>query len=627
MRTFFTFVLLLTATMNSTIMAETKNYSKRSEVPAEFKWNLQDIYTSWDAWERDLERVKKLMQELEAMKGTAGSSPENLKKMLTKQTDFSKTTMKLYAYPHLMKAVESANTEVSERLQQIQYLMAQYSTRLSWLTPELLEVPQDKMIEWIESDEELQKYKFSLQKMYHKQEHVLDESMENLLSYFSQLSDAPSAIYDELANSDIEYKKVELSDGSVVTATPGTSKQVLTYNKNQQDRHNISKAMYAVYSENKHTYAAIYNAVCQSEWASARARKYESTLDASLHGKNIPREVYLNLIETVKENTAPLQRYARLRARTLGLEGNYHRYDGSLSLADSDKKYPYEEAREHILRSVAPLGDDYQQKLQKAMSEGWLDVYEYEGKRPGAFSAGIYGVHPYMLLNYSETMGDMFTLAHELGHTMHTLLSDETQPYANHGYTIFVAEVASTFNERLLLDFMMQQTRDPKERIELLTQAIDNITGTFYTQAMFADYELQVHNMVEKGQPVTADVLTSIFTGLFQTYYGDAVISDDFYDVIWARIHHFYGMPFYVYQYATSYAASAALYDKMQSRSFDGESVGNYLHLLKSGGNDYPVNQLKKAGVDTTRPETILAVVKQIDTLLDRLEEELKRVE
>ncbi|MDZ7775185.1 MAG: hypothetical protein U5L09_05985 [Bacteroidales bacterium] len=219
------------------------------------------------------EHVKKLMQELEAMKGAAGSSSGNLKKMLTEQTDFSKTTMKLYAYPHLMKAVESANTEVSERLQQIQYLMAQYSTRLSWLTPELLEVPQDKMMEWIESDEELQQYKFSLQKMYHKQEHVLDESMENLLSYFSQLSDAPSAIYDELANSDIEYKKVELSDGSVVTATPGTSKQVLTYNKNQQDRHNISKAMYEVYSENKHTYAAIYNAVCQSEWASARARK------------------------------------------------------------------------------------------------------------------------------------------------------------------------------------------------------------------------------------------------------------------------------------------------------------------------------------------------------------------
>lgn len=625
MKTLTWICLLLMATFNANIMAETKPYKTREEVPKKFKWNLSDIYQDWDAWSQDLEKSKKLLEEIEAMKGKASKSASNLKKTLKQNTELSQKVNKLYAYPFLLKSVESTNTEVSGKMQQVQHFMAEYSTKLSWLTPELLKVPEKQMMEWIDSDPELEPFRFPLEKMYHNQEHTLDENKEALLSYFSQVSEAPSSIYDELANSDVDYKEVELSDGEKVKATPGTNKQVLAYNQNQEDRRKVSEAMYKVYEENKYAYAAIYNAVCQSDWAAARSRNFPTTLKAALHGKNIPENVYLNLIETVKENTEPLQRYARLRARKLGLEGNYHRYDGSLSLVNSDKKYPYDEARKTILESVAPLGDDYQQKLQKAMAEGWLDVYEYEGKRPGAFSAGVYGVHPYMLLNYSETMDDMFTLAHELGHTMHTLLSDENQPYPTHGYTIFVAEVASTFNERLLLDHLLEKTEEPEERIELLSQAIDNIVGTFYVQSMFADYELQVHKMVEKGQPVTPESLTSIFRNLFDAYYGDAVINDDFYDVIWARIHHFYGMPYYVYQYATSFAASAALYDKVMVDKEE-NARNAYLNLLSSGGNDFPVNQLKKAGVDTTSPETVKAVVKQLNMLLDRLEEELDKV-
>lgn len=625
-KTFLPLLLLAVTLMNTTVMSQNKTYKTRDEVPAEFKWNLNDIYPDWKTWEEDFEEVKNLMDELASMKGKVSESKDNLKETLKKQTMLSKKAIRLYSYPHLMKAVESSNPEVSQRLQQAQYLFAMYSTKMSWITPELLTIPKEKMMDWIDSDSELADYKFSMEKMYHSQEHVLSEDMEALLSYFTQVNNAPSTIYSELANSDMNYKEVELSDGTKLKATPGASKQVLSFNKNQDDRRKVSKALYDVYDENKHAYAAIYNAVCQSDWASAQARKYESTLDSYLHGKNIPKEVYLNLVETVKENTEPLQRYAKMRAKVLGLEGNYHRYDGALSLADSDKLYPYEEAREHIKASVAPLGDDYSSKLSTAMSEGWLDVYEYEGKRPGAFSSGVYGVHPYMLLNYSATMGDMFTLSHELGHTMHTLLADENQPYPTHGYTIFVAEVASTFNERLLLDYMMEKSEDPKERIELLTQAIDNITGTFYMQTLFADYELQVHQMVEQGKPVTADVLSGIFRGLVDKYYGDAVINDDFYDVIWARIHHFYGMPYYVYQYATSYAASAKLYENIMNSDDKEKAFANYLELLKAGGNDYPVNQLKKAGVDMTQPESVTAVISQLDELINQLEKELEKI-
>jgi len=626
-KTLFIVVLLLCFGIKTNIMANNNQLPRRGEINQEYKWNLEDIYENWEAWQIDYQMVEKLVDQLAGMKGEVKTSKENLKKALELRTEFSQKLIKVFQYPHLMKSVESSNQEVSSKFQKANYLFAQTSQKLSWFTPELLSIPKETMMKWIESDEELKPYRFPMKKMYHSQEHVLEEDKEQLLSYFSQVSDAPSSIYDELSTSDIEYPEVKLSTGEKMQASPGNVKKVLSYYKNQEDRRKVSEGLYQPYAENKNTYAAIYNGVCQSDWASAQARRYESTLQAALHGKNIPQDVYENLIHTVKENTAPLQKYFSLRAKALGLEGNYHRYDGSVSLTDFDKEYPYEEAQKQVLTSVLPLGEDYHNKMKTAMSEGWLDVKEHEDKRPGAFSAGIYGVHPYMLLNYSNTMDDMFTLGHELGHTLHTLYSDENQPYPTHNYTIFVAEVASTFNERLLLDHLMKNTQDPSERIELLTQAIDNIAGTFYVQTMFADYEWQVHHMVEKGDPVTAEALESIFKELFAKYYGDVMVKDDFYKVIWARIHHFYGMPYYVYQYATSFAASAKLYqDVFPDGDTDSEALDRYLTLLKSGGNDYPMNQLKKAGVDLSKPETIKAVVRQLDELVSQLERELKKI-
>jgi len=280
------------------------------------------------------------------------------------------------------------------------------------------------------------------------------------------------------------------------------------------------------------------------------------------------------------------------------------------------------------LASVEPLGKDNVEKMKKAVSAGWLDVYENTGKTTGAFSSNVYGVHPYMLLNYNETLNYVFTLAHELGHTIHSVLSSETQPFVTHNYTIFVAEVASTFNERMMLDYMLARTKDPKERIALLTQAIDNIVGTFYSQALFADFELRAHTLVEKGQPITVDVLNGIIADLYKAYYGDAHAPEPLYNLIWARIPHFYNSPYYVYQYATCFASSAQIYKDVTTGSDADRATAKdrYLTLLKSGGNDYPMEQLKKAGVDLSKPETIKAVITQLDGMVSLLEKELAKV-
>jgi len=314
----------------------------------------------------------------------------------------------------------------------------------------------------------------------------------------------------------------------------------------------------------------------------------------------------------------------RLRKEALGLE-TYHLYDGRIPIVDFDKKYEYDDISDWILDSVKPLGKDYQEKMRDAFNGGWIDVYENEGKRSGAFSAGVYGVHPYMLMNYNETLESVFTLAHEAGHTMHTIYSHENQPFATAGYTIFVAEVASTLNEALFLDYMFKRSKDPKERIALLQQAIDNIFGTFYTQVLFADFEQRAHRLVEQGQPITAEVLRNLYLDLVKEYYGDAVMVDDLYGALFARISHFYGSPYYVYKYATCFASSAKLVREITSddKKTRDASLERYLTLLKSGGNDYPMEQLKKAGVDLSQPETIQAIVDQLSDLVTRLEGEL----
>jgi len=618
--------LLFLLLFGTLLMAQT-NYQTREEIPAKFKWDLNAIYSNWDEWEAGLKEMEAKMETITTFKGKLKEDVKNLIAAKKLEDEIGILSYKVYRYPQLTLDTDTRNQDAGSKLQQVQIVFAKFGTATSWVNPEILEIPWTTMEGWLKDNQELAPYKYGIEDLYRQQKHVLDEDKETLLSYFSQFNGTPRDIYTSISTTDVNFPEIELSNGEKVNATNGNYSRILATNANQDDRKMIFEAHYGTYTDFKNTYASIYDAVCKKDWASARARNYGSSVESYLESNNIPLEVYTNLVNTVKANTEPLKKYNRLRQKALGLE-KYYSYDGSISLIESDKTYKYEDATNYVKASVKPLGEDYQTKLNTALSGGWLDVYENPGKRSGAYSAGVYGVHPYMLLNYNETIDAVFTLGHELGHTMHTLLAQENQPFSTANYTIFVAEVASTFNERLLLDYFLDNTDDPKERVALLQQAIRGITGTFYFQTLLADFELQVHTMVEEGKPVTANVLDKIMSDLYDVYYGDSQEKDEFLQSVWARIPHIFRTPFYVYQYATCFVSSAKIYNEMMKapESERGQIIENYLALLKSGGNNYPMEQLKLAGVDLTKPETMNAVIEEFGKLVDQLEIELNRI-
>ena len=602
-----------------------KKEFKRDNIGQEYKWNLSDIYENYSAWEKDFEKVGELKRELAKFKGKFGNEGKLLE-FFQKQEEMDKISYKLYRYPQLARDLNSSDKEAVEHLQKVQFLFAEISTELSWVNSELVD-NRENIEKWIEK-KEFDDYRFGLKNLFRLQKYILEEKESKLLSYYSSFFSAPRSIYSEVTVTDVEWPQVTLSSGEKVDVTPANYSKILSKNRNQEDRKLMFQTFYTIYEKKKNTIAAIYNSILQKGIASKKAYNYDSFLLSHLESDNIPEEIYLNLVNTAKNNTKPLQRYLKLRKKILGLE-KYYNFDGSINLIEFDKEYEYDDAKEIVLNSVAPLGKDYVEKMKKAISEGWLDVFEAKGKRTGAYSAGVYGVHPYMLLNYNKTLDSVFTLAHELGHTLHTLYSDENQPFSMADYTIFVAEVASTFNERLLLDYMLENTNDPKERIALLEQEIGNIVGTFYFQALLADYEYQAHKLAEAGEPITAEVLSKIMEDLFDKYYGDIIEKDDLIYIFWARVPHFFNSPFYVYQYATCFASSAILYEKMINSNDESEkkqTLDKYIQLLSSGGNDFPMEQLKKAGVDLSKIETIEAVAKQFDSLLDKLEVEIGKL-
>lgn len=598
---------------------------ERKDIPKEYKWNLSDIYENYEKWNEDLAKMEKIQEELVKFKGKFDSE-DKLLEFLKKQEESEKIAYKLYRYPQLARDLDSSDKEATENMQKIQFLFAKMGTELSWVNPELIE-NKENIEKWIQK-EKFSDYRFGLENLFRLQSHVLDEDKSKLLSYYSSYFSAPRSIYSEITVTDVDWPLIKLNNGEEIQATAANYSKVVSTNRNQEDRKLIFENYYGVFEKRKNTIAAIYNSILQKNVASSKAYNYKSFLSSALEDNNIPEDIYLNLINTAKENTAPLKRYIKLRKEILGLS-EYHNYDGSINLVKFDKEYEYDDAKKIVLNSIEPLGKDYAKKMENAISQGWLDVFETQGKRSGAYSAGVYGVHPYMLLNYNKTLDSVFTLAHELGHTLHTLYSQENQPFSTSDYTIFVAEVASTFNERLLLDYMLEKTQDPTEKIALLEQEIRNVTGTFYFQALLADYEYQAHKLAETGQPIIADVLSKITEDLFYTYYGDEIEKDELLSIFWSRVPHFFNSPFYVYQYATCFASSAILYDKViktEDENARKEALKRYIELLSSGGNDFPMNQLKKAEVDLSKKSTIEAVSKQLDGLLDKLENEIKKI-
>ena len=536
-----------------------------------------------------------------ALEGTLAKGPDQLLAAYKLSDEIGQLSYKVWYFVALKYDEDQRDNEMNARRQQVQILFAKFAQVSAWFSPELLAIPLPTVQEWMARNPDLAVYRFAIEDLYRQQEHVLDAKGEHLLSLASRFSSAPYDAYAALSTADVRHPTLRLSNGTDVTLTYGQYRAILATNRNQRDRAAAFVEYHKQFESNVNTYASLYNGVLQRDWFHAQSRGYRSTLDASLHGNNIPTTVVENLIATTKAGTEPLRRYHRLRKRVLALD-TYHSYDTTIPLVEVEAKYPYEDVLEWLPESVAPLGAEYQRQLREALNSGWIDVYENPGKRSGAYSAPVYGVHPYMLLNHNDTLDAVFTLAHEAGHSMHTLLSHAHQPFVYSDYTIFIAEVPSTLSEALFLEYMLAHAGSERERIVLLQHAIDGIVGTFYTQVMFADYELQAHRLVEAGQPVTADRLSDIHFTLFKTYHGDSLDYDDQSRVTWARIPHFFSAPYYVYQYATCFASSAQIMKQLSGtlRSGEGGRHRPLPHLAEVGRQRSPDGSASARGC---RPE------------------------
>jgi oligoendopeptidase F len=600
---------------------------RRDQIADRYKWNLSDIFANWDEWDAAYKRLESGIERFAALKGTLANGPASLLEVFKLSEELGVLAYRVWYFPSLRYDEDQRDNTVNAKRQQVQILFARWKQAESWVNPELLKIPLGTVRSWMEESEPLSLYRFAIEDLYRQQEHVLDEAGERLMSLSSRLASAPNDAYWALSTADTKFPTITLSDGEDVVVSYGQYRAILATRREQADRAAAFKALHDTYQASLNTYATLYNGVCQRDWFQSRARDYKTTLDAALHGDNIPTSVVENLIQTTRAGVEPLRRYHRLRRRILGVP-SYHVYDFTIPLVTFDRKYGYDRVLEWIVDSVAPLGPEYQARMREGFAGGWIDVYENDGKRSGAYSAPVYGTHPYMLLNYTDTLDDVFTLAHEMGHSIHTILSHETQPFVYSSYTIFVAEVPSTLSEALLLEYMLARSTDAAERIVLLQHAIDNITSTFYTQVLFADYELQAHRLAEQDQPITAEILTEMYRTLLNDYYGDALDQNEQTGITWSRIPHFFNSPYYVYQYATCFASAARLADEIMHGPEDARRNARerFLTLLRSGGNDYPMDQLKRAGVDLSQPGTVLAIVNQLDDLVTRLEKELTTI-
>jgi oligoendopeptidase F len=600
---------------------QTGQVPERVDIPPRYTWDLSHICRDWDDWSASYRTLDGAVEAFRTLQGTLASGPEALVRAYRAMDEMGALSYRVWYYASLRHDEDQRDNSVGARRQQVQILFARQNQATSWFNPELLAIP----IGTVRSDETLALYRFAIESLFHEQEHVLDEQGERLLSLSTRSGSVSHDSYAALTTADMKPPTITLVSGERVALSYGQYRAVLETNRRQEDRTTAYRAFHQIYADQRNTYAALYNGVLQRDWFHARARGYRSTLDAALHGNNIPPAVVETLIRVTKEGVEPLRRYHRLRRQMLGLE-RYRLSDIFVPLVEHDRRFGYDEVAPWIIDSVAGLGAEYQQQVREAFAGRWIDVFENTGKRSGAYSAPVYGAHPYMLLNYNETLDAVFTLAHEMGHSMHTLLAHRSQPFVYAGYTIFVAEVPSTLSEALFLDLMLERAESAFERAVLLQHAIDSIAGTFYTQVMFADFELQAHRLVEQDQPITADVLSALYAGLLREYYGDVLDEEPLSSMTWARIPHFFSTPYYVYQYATCFASTARLMQDLRSpdAARRGHGVARYLALLEAGGSGYPMDLLRGAGVDLSQADTVRAVSVELDMLVARLEVELR---
>ncbi len=601
-------------------MAQNMNLPKRSEIEKKNSWAIEDLYASDEGWQIEYAKIKEMLPKAAEYQGRLSKSGHLLLGFLQLSDEINIMLERVYVYANQKCHEDTANSVYQDLKDKANALQVQVSSAMSFATPEILTIPEEQFAEFRNETEGLKLYDFYLKDILRLKPHILSREMEELLADAGEVADAPNNIYSMFNNADIKFPEIKDEKGETVRITHGRYGQLLE-SDDRRVRREAFESVYATYKSYRNTLAAAYSSNVKQEAFYAKARKYSSTLEKALDGGNIPAEVYKNLIAAVHENMHLMHRYVSLRKKLLGLE-ELHMYDLYAPLiADVKMEIPFEEGKNVVAKGLEPLGPDYQRILQEGYNSRWIDVYENENKRSGAYSWGAFGTHPYVLLNYNDTLNNVFTLAHEMGHAIHSYHSDKTQPYIYAGYKIFVAEVASTCNESLLIDYMLKHTEDKKEKAYLINHFLEKFKGTLYRQTMFAEFEMLTHKMIENGDSLTADALCKVYHDLNVIYFGDDIVIDAEIDMEWARIPHFYNA-FYVYQYATGYSAAIALSKRILNEGTP--AVEDYIRFLSGGSSNYPIELLKAAGVDMSTKEPVNQALKLFEELLDQMEELMK---
>lgn len=595
-----------------------KKLPKRDEISKEFMWNLEDIFATDEAWEKEFKEVKGLLPKMEAFQGKLGESAETLYNALQIQDGITQRLGKLYTYAHMRYDQDTTNSFYQGLNDRAANLATHVSSELSYVVPEILSMPEEKITSFIEQYEPLKLYKHALDEVNRSRSHVLSKEEEALLAGVSEVTSSSSNTFGMLNNADLKFPTIKDENGEEVEITHGRYIRFLE-SDDRRVREEAFKAVYETYGNFKNTFASTLSGTVKKDNFYARVRKYESARQAALDSDNISESVYDNLVNTINDNLHLLHRYVRLRKKVLGLD-DLHMYDLYTPIVkDVKMEVPYEEAKDLVLKGLEPLGSEYVNIVKDGYKKRWIDVHENVGKRSGAYSSGSYGTMPYILLNWQDNVNNLFTLAHELGHSVHSYYTRGNQPYPYGNYSIFVAEVASTCNEALLNDYLLKVTEDKKKRLYLLNHALEGFRGTVFRQTMFAEFEHIIHEKSAAGEALTPELFTSVYYDLNKKYFGDDITIDEEIGLEWSRIPHFY-YNYYVYQYATGYSAAASLSKQILE---EGEpAVERYLEFLKAGSSDYPIEVLKKAGVDmtTSKPiEDALAVFENILTEMESL--------
>ncbi len=589
---------------------------KRDEIDHKYKWDLAKIYPDVALWEEDFATLQHMTETIAALQGTLAESAEALLKVLRTSDDLSRISEKLYVYARMRRDEDNANHSYQALFDRAERANVEASSAAAFIVPEILTIPEEELHQYMQDNQDLAIYRHALEEISRQKEHILSIPEERLLAMAADISMASSNIFTMLNNADIKFPVIKDEEGHEVELTKGRYGSFME-SANRQVREDAFKAMYSTYGKLINTLGASLNSSVKKDIFYARARKYPSAITASLDGDNVAVEVYDRLIEAVHNNLEPMYRYMKIRKEQLGVN-ELHMYDVYTPLVKDYKvNIPYEEARETMLKALQPLGKEYLEQVRAGLNEGWIDVYENEGKTSGAYSWGTYDTQPYILMNYDNKLDDLFTLAHEMGHSMHSYYSNQNQPYVYAQYSIFVAEVASTVNESLLIDYLLQHSRDQQEKMYLINHYLEQFRGTVYRQTMFAEFEKIIHAKAEQGEAITPELMNSVYRDLNKLYYGPEVVLDEEIDIEWARIPHFYSA-FYVYKYATGFAAATAI--KEAIRTEGNKMVERYLEFLKSGGSNYPIVLLQKAGVDLTTPEPVDSALKYFARLVDDFE-------